>query len=64
MLAPSCIIKSSRPEVDRSLIQIFRGFFPKKVWLMINVSEGILFQNHEIPTYQNWATIHDVTMTS
>ena len=49
--------------LDRSLFQIFRLFFPRKVWLLV-VPEGILFQNHDILTSPTWTTSRDVAMTS
>ena len=38
--------------IDGFLFQIFWLFFPRKVLLLIIVSEGIFFQNHEISTSQ------------
>ena len=49
---------------DRSLFQIFRLFFPRKVGLLIVVPEGILFQNHYILTSPTWTTSRDIAMTS
>ena len=46
------------------LISNLSSYFPRKVWLLIIVPEGILFQNHEIPTSQTWTTSLHVTMTS
>ena len=40
------------------------AFFPRKVWLLIVVPEGILFQNHDILTSPTWTTSRDVAMTS
>ena len=49
--------------MDRSIFQIFRLFFPRKVRLLIIISEEMLFQKHNIPIFRTWATSRDVNMT-
>ena len=50
--------------IDKSIFQSFWDFFPRKVWLLIISTEGILFQTCKTPTFETWTTSRDVIMTS
>ena len=50
------------PKARQVSISNLSAFFPRRVWLLIIVFAGILFQNHEIPTSQTWTCIFPSTI--